>query len=80
MVDRGSSGRRRAHPLDEAERRALLLQCAIRVFARRGIGAARRAEIASKAKVSVPTVFFYFPTERRWLTGCWKRYRVSLPR
>jgi TetR/AcrR family transcriptional regulator, hemagglutinin/protease regulatory protein len=32
------------------------------VFARRGIGAARHAEIAREAKVSVPTVFFYFPT------------------
>ncbi len=64
MAGRGSSARRRAHPLDKAERRALLLQCAIRVFARRGIGAARHAEIASKAKVSVPTVFFYFPTRK----------------
>jgi TetR/AcrR family hemagglutinin/protease transcriptional regulator len=50
--------------LDKAERRALLLRCAIRVFARRGIGAARHAEIATKAKVSVPTVFFYFPTRK----------------
>jgi TetR/AcrR family hemagglutinin/protease transcriptional regulator len=32
------------------------------VFARRGIGAARHAEIAREARVSVPTVFFYFPT------------------
>jgi TetR/AcrR family hemagglutinin/protease transcriptional regulator len=38
------------------------------VFARRGIGAARHAEIARKAKVSVPTVFFYFPT-REVLVG-----------
>ena len=34
----------------------------MRVFARRGIGAARHAEVAREAKVSVPTVFFYFPT------------------
>lgn len=34
----------------------------MRVFARRGIGAAHHAEIAREAKVSVPTVFFYFPT------------------
>jgi TetR/AcrR family hemagglutinin/protease transcriptional regulator len=59
---RPSARRRRAPPLDKTERRALLLRCAICVFARRGIGAARHAEIAREAKVSVPTVFFYFPT------------------
>jgi TetR/AcrR family hemagglutinin/protease transcriptional regulator len=32
------------------------------VFARRGLGAARHAEIAKEAGVSVPAVFFYFPT------------------
>jgi TetR/AcrR family hemagglutinin/protease transcriptional regulator len=32
------------------------------VFARRGLGEARHAEIAKEAGVSVPTVFFYFPT------------------
>jgi TetR/AcrR family hemagglutinin/protease transcriptional regulator len=43
-------------------RRAMLLACALRVFARRGIGAAYHAEIAAAAGVSVPTVFVYFPT------------------
>ncbi|HVN30245.1 MAG TPA: TetR/AcrR family transcriptional regulator [Candidatus Binataceae bacterium] len=56
--------RRRARPLEPAERRALLLQCAIRVFARRGLGGARHGEIAREAKVSVPTVFFYFPSHQ----------------
>jgi TetR/AcrR family hemagglutinin/protease transcriptional regulator len=55
MTARGSSGRRGTPRLDKAE---------VRVFARRGIGAARHAEIARKAKVSVPTVFFYFPTRK----------------
>ena len=32
------------------------------VFARRGLGSARHSEIAREAQVSVPTVFFYFPT------------------
>jgi TetR/AcrR family hemagglutinin/protease transcriptional regulator len=65
MVGHGSSGRRRRAPaLDKAERRALLLHCALRVFARRGLGAARHAEIARAARVSVPTVFFYFPTRK----------------
>jgi TetR/AcrR family hemagglutinin/protease transcriptional regulator len=34
----------------------------MRVFARRGLGGARHSEIAREAQVSVPTVFFYFPT------------------
>ena len=34
----------------------------MRVFARRGLGGARHSEIAKEAQVSVPTVFFYFPT------------------
>ena len=54
--------KKRASRLDQADRRAQLLQCAIRVFARRGLGAARHAEIAKEAGVSVPAVFFYFPT------------------
>lgn len=43
-------------------RRAQLLACALKVFARRGLGAARHAEIAAEAGMSVPTVFVYFPT------------------
>lgn len=54
--------RPRARRLLPAERRAQLLTCALRVFARRGLGEARHAEIAKEAGVSVPTVFFYFPT------------------
>ena len=62
MAARSSSRRRRAPALDKVERRQLLLRCAIGVFARRTIGGAHHAEIAREAKVSVPTVFFYFPT------------------
>lgn len=54
--------RRRARPLERPERRALLLQSAIHVFAERGLGGARHSQVARQAKVSVPTVFFYFPT------------------
>ena len=61
-VRRKSTKRARARRLDPAERRPQLLQCAIRVFARRGLGGAHHAEIAREARVSVPTVFFYFPT------------------
>jgi len=61
-MPRPKSQRRRARPLIQAERRELLLHSAIRVFARRGLGSARHAEIAREAEVSIPTVFFYFPT------------------
>jgi TetR/AcrR family transcriptional regulator, hemagglutinin/protease regulatory protein len=61
--------RRRARPLDQQERKALLLKCAIRVFARRGFGGARHTEIAREAKVSVPAVFFYFPTRPALVRG-----------
>jgi TetR/AcrR family hemagglutinin/protease transcriptional regulator len=43
-------------------RRAQLLEAALRVFARRGLGAARHAEIAAECGVSVATVFAYFQT------------------
>jgi TetR/AcrR family hemagglutinin/protease transcriptional regulator len=52
----------RARRLAPSERRTQLLACALRVFARRGLGEARHAEIAKEAGVSVPAVFFYFPT------------------
>jgi TetR/AcrR family hemagglutinin/protease transcriptional regulator len=51
--------RRRLPP---AERRAQLLGIAIDVFADRGLGAARHAEIAERAGVAISTVFVYFPT------------------
>jgi TetR/AcrR family transcriptional regulator, hemagglutinin/protease regulatory protein len=54
--------RPRARRLPPTERRTQLLTCALRVFARRGLGEARHAEIAKEAGVSVPAVFFYFPT------------------
>ena len=48
--------------LPPEERRAQLLDIAIGVFADRGLGAARHAEIAERAGVAVSTVFVYFPT------------------
>jgi TetR/AcrR family hemagglutinin/protease transcriptional regulator len=52
-------GRRRLAP---EERRAQLLGVALRIFARRGLGQARHAEVAREAGVAVSTVFLYFPT------------------
>lgn len=43
-------------------RRAQLLDCAIAVFARDGLGRGNHAAIAELAGVSVATVFHYFPT------------------
>ena len=54
--------KKRAKRLPPEERRAHLLKCALRVFARRGLSGARHAEIAKEAQVSVPAVFTYFPT------------------
>jgi TetR/AcrR family transcriptional regulator, hemagglutinin/protease regulatory protein len=54
--------RARARRRDRSERRAELLACATAVFARRGLSGGRHAEIARAAGVSVPAVFFYFPT------------------
>ena len=54
--------RPRAARLPPEERRRQLVECAVRVFARRGLDAGRHAEVAEEAGVSVPTVFTYFPT------------------
>ena len=51
----------RAAKLTREERRQLLLESAVSVFAERGIDGARHAHIAEHAQVSVPTVFVYFP-------------------
>lgn len=58
-----SQGARRRLPPEE--RRAQLLAIAVDVFAERGIGAARHAEIAERAGVAVSTVFVYFPTREK---------------
>ena len=61
-ADRRTGARERAARLDPGMRRTLLLEAALRVFAARGLLAARHAEIAEKAGVSVSAVFVYFPT------------------
>jgi TetR/AcrR family hemagglutinin/protease transcriptional regulator len=42
-----------------------LLACALKVFAEHGLGAANHALVAAEARVSVPTVFFYFKTREK---------------
>ena len=48
--------------LNPEQRKQQLLNAAIDVFARRGIGRAAHADIAQDTNVSVPTVFNYFKT------------------
>ncbi len=44
------------------QRRAQLLDIAIDLFAHKGIGETKHADVAAIAGVSVPTIFVYFPT------------------
>lgn len=60
-MDTTTSVRRRTRLSPEA-RRKQLMECATKVFSRRGIGRAGHAEIAELANVSVATVFNYFNT------------------
>ncbi len=61
---RASERKGRASRLARERRRAQLLECALEVFAQRGIGEARHAEIARRAGVSLATTFVYFPSRR----------------
>ncbi len=60
--------RKRAERLQPEQRRKQLLRCAVREFARTGIGSTVHADVARDASVSVPTVFQYFAT-REHLTN-----------
>ncbi|WP_020399796.1 TetR/AcrR family transcriptional regulator [Kordiimonas gwangyangensis] len=48
--------------LSPEERRSQLLEAAVELFAERGIGEAKHADIAKRTGVSVATTFVYFPT------------------
>ena len=56
---KGDAPRRRLAP---EERREQLLECALEVFANRGIRRAVHADVAKLAGCAVSTVFLYFPT------------------
>lgn len=51
-----------AKRLSPAERKHQLLEVAVKIFAEKGIGEARHADVAKAASVSVATTFVYFPT------------------
>ena len=48
--------------LSPIERRHQLLDLAVTLFAEKGIGEAKHADLAARAEVSVATTFVYFPT------------------
>ena len=60
--EKSAAPRRRAARLQPAERRAQLVASALTTFARLGLGAARPADVAVAAHVSLPAVFHYFST------------------
>lgn len=68
--------------LSPEKRKQQLLDFAMDVFARRGIGRAGHADIAEMANVSVATVFNYFPTREalveQVLTQVNERFRQML--
>lgn len=58
---------RRRLRMDRESRQRQLLDCAIRAFAERGNARAGHADVARIARVSVATVFEYFPTRAELL-------------
>ncbi|WP_262690921.1 TetR/AcrR family transcriptional regulator [Kordiimonas aestuarii] len=48
--------------LSPEERKGQLLEAAVQLFAEKGIGEAKHADIAKRTGVSVATTFVYFPT------------------
>jgi AcrR family transcriptional regulator len=54
----------------QAELKARIAAAAAALHAERGVNATSYAEIAAKARVSVPTVYAHFPTQRELLEGC----------
>ncbi|MFC4347280.1 TetR/AcrR family transcriptional regulator [Kordiimonas lipolytica] len=61
MSDRQKDTQKRTR-LNPEERRRQLLDAAVELFAERGIGEAKHADIAKRTGVSVATTFVYFPT------------------
>src|SRR3990172_9213455 len=71
ILSRGTdtSLNRRRRRLDPAARRAELLETALAVFARRGIGRATHAEVAEDSGCSLATTFVYFPSREDLLSA-----------
>lgn len=59
----------RAPQMQPEERRQQLLAAGVSCIAAKGIGATKHADLARVCKVSVPTVFFYFPNREALVTS-----------
>ncbi len=63
----------------QAERKAKIAASAAALHARQGANATSYAEIAAAAKVSLPTVYAHFPTQRELLQGCTRHVAAGAP-
>ena len=59
----------RAPQMQPEERKQLLLEAGVACFAAKGIGDAKHADLARACKVSVPTIFTYFPNRDSLVTS-----------
>ena len=63
----------------QTERKARITSAAAALHARKGANATSYAEIAAEAKVSLPTVYAHFPTQRELLQGCTAHVAARAP-
>ena len=63
----------------QAELKARIAAAAAALHAKHGASATTYADIAAHAKVSLPTVYAHFPTQRELLTGCTQHVAHSAP-
>jgi TetR/AcrR family hemagglutinin/protease transcriptional regulator len=64
--------------MDPVQRRAQLLKCAVVACSLKSVSRAVHADVARLARVSVPTVFAYFPTRRKLVDEVLKEIRRYL--
>jgi AcrR family transcriptional regulator len=63
----------------KAELKARIAAAAASLHAEKGANATSYAEIAAKAKVSLPTVYAHFPNQRELLQGCTAHVAAQAP-
>ena len=64
---------------EQAERKGRIAAAAAALHAEKGANATSYAEIAAEAKVSLPTVYAHFPTQRELLQGCTAHVAARAP-
>ena len=70
-----SESRRR----QQAERKARIAAATAALHAKKGANGTSYADIAAAARVSLPTVYAHFPTQRELLQGCTSHVATSAP-